>query len=59
MFGRRTHFYPKSFRRFEEKKLVLEIQKLLEFVDITGYGYERWGGGDGLDGYVQRYNDLK
>ena len=54
MFGRRTHFYPKSFRRFEEKKLVLEIQKLLEFVDITGYGYERWGGGDGLDGYVQR-----
>ena len=42
-----------------KKKLVLEIQKLLEFVDITGYGYERWGGGDGLDGYVQRYNDLK
>ena len=39
MFGRRTHFYPKSFKRFEEKKLVLEkkntslvfaIQKLLD-----------------------------
>lgn len=39
MFGRRTHFYPKSFKRFEGKKLVLEkkstslvfaIQKLLD-----------------------------